>query len=345
MGGHRRAAFEVPDVEKMQAMIELNVTALTRLTYAAAPAFVARGGGTIINISSAVAIAPELLNGVYGATKHLCSLSACRSTTDWPKTVRIQTVLPGAVATNFSMVAGGSLGDLPGKMVMQSDDLVDAALAGLDQGELVTIPSLPDAADWHAYEAARQKLFITKPVSQRLAGTIPNGRRGCVNRARPLGKILGRWRPISRTRAGHYMDTDAISRKDDQRRRLLVGAAAVAACAINFTGTAHAENTAGLTTPTKASPQPGVPTSFGPLKQIHAGVLDIGYAGNSWRRLGRQSSMLHGWPYDIHTYVNIAPLLAAEGFQVIITYIARLRHHALPRQRHATQCTAGSGRC
>ncbi len=57
------------DVEKMDDMIALNVTALTRLTYAAAPAFVARGAGTIINIASVVGISPETLNGVYGATK------------------------------------------------------------------------------------------------------------------------------------------------------------------------------------------------------------------------------------------------------------------------------------
>src|SRR6266851_1161568 len=57
------------DVEKMEDMIALNVTALTRLTYAAAPAFVARGTGTIINIASVVGIAPERLNGVYGASK------------------------------------------------------------------------------------------------------------------------------------------------------------------------------------------------------------------------------------------------------------------------------------
>ena len=62
------------------------------------------------------------------------------------KNVRIQIVLPGATATNFWDVAGGSLEKLPGKMVMQTEDVVDAALAGLDQGELVTIPSLPDAA-------------------------------------------------------------------------------------------------------------------------------------------------------------------------------------------------------
>src|SRR5262245_20212665 len=57
------------DVDAMESMIDLNVTALTRLTYAAAPAFVARGGGTIINIASIVGITPETLNGVYGATK------------------------------------------------------------------------------------------------------------------------------------------------------------------------------------------------------------------------------------------------------------------------------------
>jgi NAD(P)-dependent dehydrogenase (short-subunit alcohol dehydrogenase family) len=57
------------DVNKLDELIELNITALTRLTYAAAPAFVARGTGTIINISSVVGIAPEFLNGVYGASK------------------------------------------------------------------------------------------------------------------------------------------------------------------------------------------------------------------------------------------------------------------------------------
>jgi len=57
------------DVEKMDDMIALNITALTRLTYAASPAFVARGAGTIINAASVVGISPETFNGVYGATK------------------------------------------------------------------------------------------------------------------------------------------------------------------------------------------------------------------------------------------------------------------------------------
>jgi hypothetical protein len=64
------------DVDKMDEMIALNVTALTRLTYAVAPAFVARGAGTIINIASIGAISPETLNGVYGRPKPLSSRSA-----------------------------------------------------------------------------------------------------------------------------------------------------------------------------------------------------------------------------------------------------------------------------
>ncbi len=57
------------DVDKMEEMIALNVNALTRLTYAAVPGFVARGSGAIINIASIVGIAPEVLNGVYGGSK------------------------------------------------------------------------------------------------------------------------------------------------------------------------------------------------------------------------------------------------------------------------------------
>ncbi len=154
------------NVDDMEAMIELNVTALTRLTYAVVPAFVARGGGTLINIASAVAIAPELLNGVYGGTKAFVlglSLSLHKELAD--RNVRIQAVLPGATATNFWNAAGGSVEQLPGTIVMRGDDLVGAALAGLDQGELVTIPSLPDAADWNTYEAARQKLMPNLSLS------------------------------------------------------------------------------------------------------------------------------------------------------------------------------------
>jgi uncharacterized protein len=154
------------DVDAMEEMISLNVTALMRLTYAAAPALVSRGGGTIINIASAVAIAPEILNGVYGGTKaFVLALGQSLHKELADKNVRIQTVLPGATATHFWEAAGGAVDNLPASMVMRSDDLVDAALAGFDQGETVTIPSLPDAADWASYEAARQKLMPNLSLS------------------------------------------------------------------------------------------------------------------------------------------------------------------------------------
>ena len=73
--------------------------------------------------------------------------------------VRIQAVLPGATATDFWDLAGVPVSNLPSEIVMSADAMVDAALTGFDQGELITIPSLPDIADWNAYEAARQKLM------------------------------------------------------------------------------------------------------------------------------------------------------------------------------------------
>jgi short-subunit dehydrogenase len=148
------------DVDAMDDMITLNVRVLTRLTYAAAPGLVARGGGAIINIASIVAVGPEILNGVYGASKaYVLAFSQSLHKELADKNVRIQAVLPGATATDLWAKAGRPVEHLPGEIVMSTGDMVDAALAGLDQGELVTIPSLPDAADWQAYEAARQKLL------------------------------------------------------------------------------------------------------------------------------------------------------------------------------------------
>src|ERR1700728_1783174 len=85
------------DIDKMDEMIALHVRALTRLTYAAAPGFVARGGGAFINIASIVAISPETLNGVYGGSKaYVLAFSQSLQHELGPKGVRIQAVLPGA---------------------------------------------------------------------------------------------------------------------------------------------------------------------------------------------------------------------------------------------------------
>jgi uncharacterized protein len=148
------------DVRKMSEMIALNVDVLTHLTYAAAPAFVARGSGTIINIASVVALHPEILNGVYGGTKaFVLAFSQSLNEELSEKGIRVQVVLPGATATDFWSDAGMPVEQLPAEIVMTAEDMVDAALSGLDKGEFVTLPSLPEMADWHAYESARHALF------------------------------------------------------------------------------------------------------------------------------------------------------------------------------------------
>ncbi|WP_228894172.1 SDR family NAD(P)-dependent oxidoreductase [Pseudoduganella aquatica] len=142
--------------EDLDRMIFLNVHALTRLTRAVAPGFAARGHGAIINIASIVAVAPEVLNGTYGGTKaYVLAFTQSLQHELGAKGVRVQAVLPGATGTEFWDHAGVPVAHLPSEIVMSVDDLVDAALAGLDLGEVVTIPSLPDRADWDKFEAAR----------------------------------------------------------------------------------------------------------------------------------------------------------------------------------------------
>jgi short-subunit dehydrogenase len=147
------------DVEQMARMIELNVTALTRLTYAAVPGFVARGRGAVINIASIVAIAPELLNGVYGGSKaFVTAFSQSLHHELAASGLRVQAVLPGATATDFWAKGGLPVEHLPQQIVMPAEAMVDAALVGFDRGELITVPSLHDDAPLRAYEAARQAM-------------------------------------------------------------------------------------------------------------------------------------------------------------------------------------------
>lgn len=144
------------NVETMTKMIDLNVTALTRLTYAAVPGFVARGKGAIINISSIVSIAPEVLNGVYGGSKaFVTAFSQSLHHELGGRGVRVQAVLPGATATDFWETGGLPVEHLDPAIVMKATEMVDAALVGFDQGELITIPSLHAVEHWNDYEAAR----------------------------------------------------------------------------------------------------------------------------------------------------------------------------------------------
>jgi short-subunit dehydrogenase len=145
--------------DSLDAMIQLNVVALTRLARAIAPKLVERGTGTIINISSIAALAPEILNGVYSGSKaYVLNLTQSMNHELSSKGVQVQAVLPGATSTDFWSLAGVPVEHLPQQIVMSAQDMVDASLAGLDRNELVTIPSLPEVDHWNAFEAARQAL-------------------------------------------------------------------------------------------------------------------------------------------------------------------------------------------
>jgi pimeloyl-ACP methyl ester carboxylesterase len=107
------------------------------------------------------------------------------------------------------------------------------------------------------------------------------------------------------------MDPAKIAEEIDRRRRYFVGAAAMTFAGAQF----------GMIGPANAQAvKPGTHTSFGPLKQIDAGVLNVGYAeaGPADRP---PVILLHGWPYDIYSFVDVAPLLAAAGYRVIVPYV------------------------
>jgi pimeloyl-ACP methyl ester carboxylesterase len=98
------------------------------------------------------------------------------------------------------------------------------------------------------------------------------------------------------------------------RRAFLQTAATVAASRLALTGCAT------RTAQASGAPMPGTATSFPPLKQVDAGVLNIGYA-ELGPADGRPVVLLHGWPYDIHSYVDVAPLLASAGYRAIVPFL------------------------
>jgi len=155
-GGAVSGAFETLDADRLENLIQLNVVSVTRLTSAVVPAFMARGRGSIINIASVLAIAPEIGMPVYNATKaFVLMLSQALQNELGPRGVHIQAVLPAATRTEIWDRAGIPIDALPDGSVMDVNDLVDAALVGFDKGEKITIPPLADEAQWQAFEAAR----------------------------------------------------------------------------------------------------------------------------------------------------------------------------------------------
>jgi pimeloyl-ACP methyl ester carboxylesterase len=112
-----------------------------------------------------------------------------------------------------------------------------------------------------------------------------------------------------------------MSEEIDRDRRRFVGNVALTIAAAQFGMIGSAVAQTGTSKPARVPPiKPGTNKSFGPLKQIDAGLLNVGYA-----EMGPSSGppviLLHGWPYDIYSFVDVAPLLVAMGYRVIVPYV------------------------
>ena len=157
-GAAAHGTFANPDLDATERLIRLNVTALTRLAGAVIPRYLQRGQGAIINIASVLALAPEYPLGVYGATKsYVLAFSQNLQNELGERGVYVQAVLPAATRTEIWERSGRDVNALKG--VMDVNELVDAALVGFDRRETVTFPSLPDAKQWDALEAARRAML------------------------------------------------------------------------------------------------------------------------------------------------------------------------------------------
>ena len=129
-------------------------------------AFATRGKGGIINLSSVLALAPEMFDGTYSGTKaFLLNLTQGLAKEVGDKGIRVQAVLPGATRTEIWARSGKDVDAFPADWVMEAGDLVDAALLGFDRGETVTIPPLADEGKWQAMQDAR--LAMASELSRR----------------------------------------------------------------------------------------------------------------------------------------------------------------------------------
>jgi short-subunit dehydrogenase len=154
-------------IEDSLSQVAVNLTALTRLTQAALPGFLARNAGIVINIASVLAVHSLPVSSVYSGTKAYVlafsrGLQAELSNTG----VKVQVVCPASTDTEIwtEGVSGVPLSALRAESVMSAEDCVDAALAGLDAGELITWPSVADEDLWTAFDSAQSALFAATQV-------------------------------------------------------------------------------------------------------------------------------------------------------------------------------------
>ncbi|NWK96782.1 SDR family oxidoreductase [Sphingobium lactosutens] len=150
-------SFVETDPAYLTGMIDLNILAVTRLSRAIAPRLATKGAGTLINITSVTALMPDGFTAVYPASKaYVLAFTEALQVELGGKGVQVQAVLPGITRT--AIWTEEQIATIPPHMVMDVEVMVDAALAGLDMGEAITVPALPEKADLDAYLAARAAL-------------------------------------------------------------------------------------------------------------------------------------------------------------------------------------------
>jgi len=148
-------------IESVNGLIDVNNKAVTHLTLAVLPNFTKRNSGTIINIGSILSFFTLPISTVYSATKAFLAIFTMGLRDELKDTaVKVQLVLPAATETEIWELSGIPVAALDPKTVMTVDHCVDAALAGLDNGETITYPSVEDFGLFEEFDGARVKLFL-----------------------------------------------------------------------------------------------------------------------------------------------------------------------------------------
>lgn len=180
------AVFAEAERDMVEQMIAVNVLALTRLTHAALPGMIERGGGTIINVASGLAFNCMKGAAVYGATKaYVAQFTQVLHEEVHDQGIRLQALVPGLTRTNLGGAEESGFFDrFPPEFVMSPQDVVDASLAGLELGELVCIPRLEDPEDWARAIAAIRAVTKSPPSNKPaarygLGASAKDGRNPC----------------------------------------------------------------------------------------------------------------------------------------------------------------------
>ncbi|MBB5710538.1 SDR family NAD(P)-dependent oxidoreductase [Sphingomonas xinjiangensis] len=153
------------DTQALDAMLRVNIIALSRLSASAMRSMTALRRGTIVNLCSGTVFMQMPGNAGYGASKNYVMAFTRHMQAEAQGTgVRVQLLVPGVIATDFHEIAGNALENFPPERVMQPDDLVVASLRALEMNEPVCIPSLPDIRNWDNYVAA--EALVAKDASR-----------------------------------------------------------------------------------------------------------------------------------------------------------------------------------